>query len=542
LIIQEILGKIKYDDLFYALGPRKIKQFEKLISDKKHKRSIDRDFIGQAVLSYYGYNLFFESRIRHLIFNTIDPTILKNLTHKYSSKVYDKNYDNALALSILPWKAGSEFVSEISDVLGISSDYLPTKIELNLVIENIEPTRPLFPLHDYQSDIKKLIINELQEGNPRFLIQMPTGSGKTRTALQSIIEYDKTANLFNRERIVLWLAHTQELCEQAIDTMEDLWLNLSTYQLKIVRCWGNYHPSATDITGGFVIGTFQKFYGLLKSESFLLNSIKRKLSIIVVDEAHKSTSYSYSKVINYLAAQKNVTLIGLTATPGRAYLNTIENSELAKFYDKKLIAPKFKKNPIIELREKGILAKLNRRLIDTKVDIDVEMGDEMSLTMDISSVTIQKLATNNNRNKLILSIIEDEVKKGNPCLIFSCSVEHSKLLSAALNFTGMKSFYVDGEMRKVIRKQVIDDFKNGKYDILFNYGVLSTGFDAPRIRTLILARPTSSVVLYSQMIGRGLRGPKMGGAEVCNLIDLKDNFKNFGGVEEVYSYFEDYWK
>jgi superfamily II DNA or RNA helicase len=324
--------------------------------------------------------------------------------------------------------------------------------------------------------------------------------------------------------------------------MEDLWLNLSTYQLKIVRCWGNYHPSATDITGGFVIGTFQKFYGLLKSESFLLNSIKRKLSIIVVDEAHKSTSYSYSKVINYLAAQKNVTLIGLTATPGRAYLNTIENSELAKFYDKKLIAPKFKKNPIIELREKGILAKLNRRLIDTKVDIDVEMGDEMSLTMDISSVTIQKLATNNNRNKLILSIIEDEVKKGNPCLIFSCSVEHSKLLSAALNFTGMKSFYVDGEMRKVIRKQVIDDFKNGKYDILFNYGVLSTGFDAPRIRTLILARPTSSVVLYSQMIGRGLRGPKMGGAEVCNLIDLKDNFKNFGGVEEVYSYFEDYWK
>jgi len=59
--------------------------------------------------------------------------------------------------------------------------------------------------------------------------------------------------------------------------------------------------------------------------------------------------------------------------------------------------------------------------------------------------------------------------------------------------------------------------------------------------TTVVARPTSSVVLYSQIIGRGLRGPKMGGAETCNLIDIKDNFLNFGGVEDVYSFFEDYW-
>lgn len=96
-------------------------------------------------------------------------------------------------------------------------------------------------------------------------------------------------------------------------------------------------------------------------------------------------------------------------------------------------------------------------------------------------------------------------------------------------------------MRKGSRRRIVDGFRTGEYDVLFNYGVLSTGFDAPRIKTIIITRPTASIVLYSQMIGRGLRGPKMGGSEICNLIDIKDNYTNFGGVEDVYTFFEEYW-
>ena len=78
--------------------------------------------------------------------------------------------------------------------------------------------------------------------------------------------------------------------------------------------------------------------------------------------------------------------------------------------------------------------------------------------------------------------------------------------------------------------------------MLLNYGILSTGFDATNIRSVIIARPTTSIVLYSQMIGRGLRGPKMGGADECKLIDIKDNISAFGNIEDVYGYFEGYWK
>ena len=96
-------------------------------------------------------------------------------------------------------------------------------------------------------------------------------------------------------------------------------------------------------------------------------------------------------------------------------------------------------------------------------------------------------------------------------------------------------------MNKNNRRKTIESFKSGDFDILINYGVLSTGFDSPRIKTVVITRPTSSIVLYSQMIGRGLRGPAMGGSEYCKILDIKDNFINYGEIDKVYGFFDDYW-
>jgi superfamily II DNA or RNA helicase len=96
-------------------------------------------------------------------------------------------------------------------------------------------------------------------------------------------------------------------------------------------------------------------------------------------------------------------------------------------------------------------------------------------------------------------------------------------------------------MRILVRRQVIDSFRRGEIAALFNYRVLSTGFDVPNIGTIVIARPTSSIVLYSQMLGRGLRGKKVGGTEKCRGIDIKDNFESFGDVADVYRHFDDFW-
>ena len=106
---------------------------------------------------------------------------------------------------------------------------------------------------------------------------------------------------------------------------------------------------------------------------------------------------------------------------------------------------------------------------------------------------------------------------------------------------GRNAAFISGETRRATRRYLIEQFRSGQVQILCNYGVLTTGFDAPKIRAIVIARPTTSVVLYEQMIGRGMRGPANGGTVECLVIDLADNITRFQG-QMAYKRMEDYWK
>ena len=92
-----------------------------------------------------------------------------------------------------------------------------------------------------------------------------------------------------------------------------------------------------------------------------------------------------------------------------------------------------------------------------------------------------------------------------------------------------------------MRDALIEGFKSNKFQIMCNYGVLATGFDAPKIDVVCIARPTTSPVLYSQMIGRGMRGPKVGGTEQCVILEVTDNFIGLGTQDLLYKQFKEYW-
>ena len=77
--------------------------------------------------------------------------------------------------------------------------------------------------------------------------------------------------------------------------------------------------------------------------------------------------------------------------------------------------------------------------------------------------------------------------------------------------------------------------------MLTNYGVLTTGFDAPKVRAIYITRPTFSLALYLQMIGRGLRGPVNGGTKDCLIVDIEDNFKNYN-IDHVYKEMGEFWR
>ena len=92
-----------------------------------------------------------------------------------------------------------------------------------------------------------------------------------------------------------------------------------------------------------------------------------------------------------------------------------------------------------------------------------------------------------------------------------------------LRSDGLSAACVTGTTRPAVRRRIIEEFRAGRISVLCNHGVLTTGFDAPRVKSLVIARPTTSPVLYEQMVGRGMRGTKFGGTATCEIHDVVDN-------------------
>jgi superfamily II DNA or RNA helicase len=151
----------------------------------------------------------------------------------------------------------------------------------------------------------------------------------------------------------------------------------------------------------------------------------------------------------------------------------------------------------------------------------------------------EQLAEDRDRNASIISSIL-ELDPSWPVIVFALSVSHSQLLAALLAKNGVKSASVSAETSPGIRKLHISDFRSGKIRVLTNYGVLTTGFDAPKVQAIYITRPTFSKSLYLQMIGRGLRGPVNGGTNECLIVDIADNFTNMN-IDAAYKEMGDWW-
>src|SRR5262249_246711 len=146
------------------------------------------------------------------------------------------------------------------------SDYLLQEAERKPAIETIEPYDPLPQLMDYQVEVLRQCIEMFDKGAKELLIQMPTGSGKTRTAMELIVDLVETKSLFVNGRSVVWLAHTEELCEQAIDAFSAVWAQRAATRGKVVRLWGPYAPTPIDLHGALIVAGTARIHALRKSD------------------------------------------------------------------------------------------------------------------------------------------------------------------------------------------------------------------------------------------------------------------------------------
>ena len=420
--------------------------------------------------------------------------------------------------------AGSARAVEFVKSLGFSDAWAGEPNRNRAPFLEVEGPYSLPPLHDYQKAVSKNIREMLRDGNGadrRGLVSMPTGSGKTRVAVQAIVEAIRDGQL---QGGVLWVADRDELCEQAVEAWRQVWASVGAEaeRLRISRMWDGSENPLPRSELHVIVATIQTLSSKFASHASEYRFLAKEFKLIVFDEAHRSIAPTFTSVMEEIGLtrykrENEPFLLGLTATPYRGH-DEQETARLVKRYgnrrlDKGAFANDDSEGIIHELQDRGVLAYADHEKITGEtLSMDRAELEKMRTPRGgylpwLPKSVEKRIANSADRTKRIIEAYENHIQpKDWPALVFATSVEHSQTVAALLNRKGIKARSVSGDTEKAVRRRVVEEFRCGEIRALVNYGVFREGFDAPKTRAIIVARPVYSPNLYFQMIGRGATG------------------------------------
>lgn len=409
-------------------------------------------------------------------------------------------------------------------------------------VERLEPEFGLFP---HQRRIARQAYETLRDGHGRMVLHMPTGTGKTRTTMQIVSRILEDAE----PCLVVWLASSSELLEQATDAFCTNWTRHGNRPLRVARFWGQYSASLSDFTDGLLVAGFQKAHAVNNRTSMEILRLGARTRLVVVDEAHQAIAPTYRDLIASLADTGPCTaVLGLTATPGRTWADVDADRQLSGFFGERKITVEIDgyDDPVVGLVEQGYMARPTFSRLSVNASPDLKRVFEYgSSGNDYDESVLDAVAGDLDRNLTIIREIRRLASEGHTrIMFFGASVPHAERIAAALAAVSVDAHFISASTGVSSRRRIVRAFRarSSKPMVLCNYGVLTAGFDAPSTSACVIARPTKSLVLYSQMVGRATRGPRAGGNAACAISTVVDvDLPGFGDLTEAFSNWEDVW-
>ncbi|ELA7335102.1 TPA: DEAD/DEAH box helicase [Vibrio parahaemolyticus] len=358
----------------------------------------------------------------------------------------------------------------------------------------------MYTLRPYQADSVKAVIHYFRKHSTPAVIVLPTGAGKSLV----IAELARLA-----KGRVLVLAHVKELVEQNHAKYEGYGLKGAIFSAGLGR-------KETDQ---------QVVFASVQSVVRNLDSFKNQFSLLVIDECHRvpdDKNSSYQKVITHLRElNPGIKVLGLTATPYRLGMGWIYQYHTRG--QVRTEESRFFRDCIFELPI--------RYLLDENFLTPARMMDAPVLSYDFSQL---KPANTGRYKEAEMDMVIDKAKRATPqivdqiiqyarerkgVMIFAATVRHAQEIHGLL--PEGETAIVIGDTPTPERDAIIQAFKNSEIKYLVNVSVLTTGFDAPHVDLIAILRPTESVSLYQQIVGRGLRLSE--GKNECLVLDYAGN-------------------
>jgi superfamily II DNA or RNA helicase len=341
-------------------------------------------------------------------------------------------------------------------------------------------------LYPFQKEAKDTVLRHWEKGNRAALISLPTGSGKT-IVFSDILQ----SSLSGTADKGLVLVHRDELLRQAIEKLNFVWpgVKLSTVD-----------AASSNFTGQITVASVMSIVRRLDKIS--------RIHKVVTDEAHHAPASSWLLIYKRLGELlPDWQHLGVTATP----IRTKGASELETIFGK----PVYVKS-IFELIVEGYLSPLKGLEVRTEVsveDVGVQGGDFIA-------EQLSRIINTKERNRLVVENYL-ELAAERKALVFAADLNHARSLAEMFQMQGVNAVWVSGETPLSLRRSFLERLRKGEIRVIVNCMVFTEGFDEPSLDAILVARPTRSLVLYCQMIGRGLR--PFPGKKNCLFIDFVDN-------------------
>ncbi len=345
-----------------------------------------------------------------------------------------------------------------------------------------------FKLRPYQKAAVAAVVSRYRdEQQRRMLLYLPTGAGKTVIATY-IIKALRSLPGFGR---ILFVAHRREILDQTAATVRS---HLPRLTVEIEQ-GERSSASLADVT----IASVQSL--VRRKDRF----DPQAFDLVICDECHRALAPSWEDVIGYFFSQaaRRMLLLGMTATPrrsdGRSALDVFSETafEISR----------------TDLEDLGFLVPMRYFTVrsDLKLDrVKLSGGDfqvgALSTVMDAPE----------QRAMAVKAWLEQGA--GLRTIAFCSGVEHAHHLAQDFSSVGVSAATIDGRTKE--RSELLQRFRQGEIQVLTNYGVLTEGFDDPEVACILMARPTTSPLVYTQCVGRGLRC--VPGKDACTVIDIVD--------------------
>ncbi len=342
-------------------------------------------------------------------------------------------------------------------------------------------------LRPYQQKIVNRVDTEFRSGVSRIALQLATGGGKTVIFVSMIADAVKTGAR------VLVLAHRREIIEQISETLTR---------------FGVPH-------GIIAAGTPETDHAIqVASVASIARRLDRwadKFDLVVIDEAHHAVAGSWAKVI---ASQSRARLLGVTATPER-----LDGRGLGDIFESLVLGP-----PVADLIALEALCA-------ARIYVPAAAPDMSGARTRGGDYAVEDMRARMGGVVITAAVREyHRICPGLPAVAFCVDIQHSQDVAAAFRAAGYRAAHVDGDTPADDRRAMIAALGTGELDVLCNCGLISEGVDVPVVTAAILLRPTQSLALYLQQIGRVLRPAP--GKESAIVLDFAGNSTIHGLPDE----------